>query len=136
MATKYLYINADNILSEIIPDFDPVFPEIPVTERYAPDFLAQCVERTDEQISSEGIELGMLYDAEADTFKPAPVPEPEPEPKPEPEPEPEPEQPTWAERIEALERGNKTLQAQLEASIQSNQMLEDCLVEMAGVVYA
>ena len=53
-----------------------------------------------------------------------------------PEPEPEPEQPTWTERIEALERENKTLQAQLEASIQSNQMLEDCLVEMAGVVYA
>ena len=134
MATKYLYINADNILSEIIPDFDPVFPEIPVTERYALDFLAKCVERTDEQISSEGIELGMLYDAEADTFKPAPKPEPEPEL--EPETEPEPEQPTWTERIEALERENKTLQAQLEASIQSNQMLEDCLVEMAGVVYA
>lgn len=84
MATKYLYIGTDNILCEIIPDFDPVFPEIPITERYAPDFLAQCVERTDEQISSEGIELGMLYDAEEDTFKPAPAPGPEPEPEPEP----------------------------------------------------
>lgn len=86
MATKYLYINADNILSEIIPDFDPVFPEIPVTERYAPDFLVQCVERTDEQISSEGIELGMLYDADTDTFTAAPTPGPEPGPGPEPEP--------------------------------------------------
>ena len=124
MAIKYLYIDEDSTLAEIIPDFDPTFPGIPATKRYATDFLAKCIERTDEQISSEGIELGMLYDAEADTFKPAP------------EPEPEPEQPTWAERIEALERGNKTLQAQLEASIQSNQMLEDCLVEMAGVVYA
>lgn len=45
-------------------------------------------------------------------------------------------QPTTEERLEALEHENKTLQAQLEASIQSNQMLEDCLVEMAGVVYA
>lgn len=88
MATKYLYINADNILAEIIPDFDPVFPEIPVTERYAPDFLAQCVARTDEQISSEGIELGMLYDADTDTFTAAPTLEPEPEPEPEPGPEP------------------------------------------------
>ena len=44
-------------------------------------------------------------------------------------------QPTTDERVEALERENKTLQAQLEAMIQSNQMLEDCLVEMAGVVY-
>ena len=48
-----------------------------------------------------------------------------------PEPEPTPE-----ERLAALERENKTLQSQLEASIQSNQMLEDCLVEMAGIVYA
>jgi hypothetical protein len=55
---------------------------------------------------------------------------------PQPDPEPEPEQPTTEERLAALEKENKTLQAQLEASIQSNQMLEDCLVEMAGVVYA
>lgn len=43
---------------------------------------------------------------------------------------------TTEERLAELEKENKTLQAQLEASIQSNQMLEDCLVEMAGVVYA
>ena len=52
-----------------------------------------------------------------------------------PEPTPEPG-PTTEERLAALERENKTLQSQLEASIQSNQMLEDCLVEMAGIVYA
>jgi hypothetical protein len=40
------------------------------------------------------------------------------------------------ESIKDLEQENKVLKAQLEASIQSNQMLEDCLVEMAGVVYA
>ena len=51
-------------------------------------------------------------------------------------PEPPAPRPTTEERLAALERENKTLQAQLEASIQSNQMLEDCLVEMAGVVYA
>ena len=51
-------------------------------------------------------------------------------------PEPPVLQPTTEERLAALEKENKTLQAQLEASIQSNQMLEDCLVEMAGVVYA
>lgn len=45
-------------------------------------------------------------------------------------------QPSTEERLAELEQQNKTLQAQLEASIQSNQMLEDCLVEMAGVVYA
>lgn len=31
---------------------------------------------------------------------------------------------------------NKQLTAKLDASIQSNQMLEDCLVEMAEIVYA
>lgn len=51
-------------------------------------------------------------------------------------PEPPAPQPTTEERLAELEKENKTLQAQLEASIQSNQMLEDCLVEMAGIVYA
>lgn len=52
------------------------------------------------------------------------------------EPAPPDPEPTPEERLAALERENKTLTAQLEAMIQSNQMLEDCLVEMAGVVYA
>ena len=39
-------------------------------------------------------------------------------------------------RIDALEKENKELKAKLEAAIQSNQTLENCLVEMAGVVYA
>ena len=43
---------------------------------------------------------------------------------------------TGKERIDALEAENKELQAKLAAAIQSNQMLEDCIVEMAGVVYA
>lgn len=44
--------------------------------------------------------------------------------------------PSTEEHLAELEKENKTLNAQLEAMIQSNQMLEDCLVEMAGVVYA
>lgn len=35
-----------------------------------------------------------------------------------------------------LETENKQLSSKLEASIKSNQMLEDCLVEMAEIVYA
>ena len=41
-----------------------------------------------------------------------------------------------ADDIDALNKENKLLKAQLAASIQSNQMLEECIVEMAGVVYA
>jgi hypothetical protein len=39
-------------------------------------------------------------------------------------------------QISALESANKTLTAQLTAAIQSNSILEDCLIEMAGIVYA
>ena len=49
-------------------------------------------------------------------------------------PEPEPE-PTVADRIADLEAKNKQLTSKLDAAIQSNQMLEDCLVEMAEIVY-
>lgn len=38
--------------------------------------------------------------------------------------------------IVQLQEDNKLLRAQLAATIQSNQTLEDCLVEMASVVYA
>lgn len=41
-----------------------------------------------------------------------------------------------AEQNVSLTKELSTTQAQLEASIQSNQMLEDCLVEMAEIVYA
>ena len=132
MEKFFLYVDETCTLAEIIPEENPDLPGVAVEDRYTADFLAHCVQRTSDQMADESIKVGMVYDKESDTFSALP----EPEPKPEPEPEPEPEQPTWTERIEALERENKTLQAQLDASIQSNQMLEDCLVEMAGVVYA
>lgn len=51
-------------------------------------------------------------------------------------PVPPPLPPTVEERCAALEAENKQLTGKLDASIQSNAMLENCLVEMAGVVYA
>ena len=50
-------------------------------------------------------------------------------------PETEP-RPTVTDRIADLEAKNKQLTSKLDAAIQSNQMLEDCLVEMAEIVYA
>ena len=49
-------------------------------------------------------------------------------------PETEPEL-TVADRVADLEAKNKQLTSKLDATIQSNQMLEDCLVEMAEIVY-
>ncbi len=40
------------------------------------------------------------------------------------------------EENEAIRAENATLSAQLKASIESSSILEECLVEMAGIVYA
>ena len=54
---------------------------------------------------------------------------------PEPEPEPEPE-PTTEERIAALEAENKLLKEQVRAQADQAEFYEDCIAEMATVVYA
>lgn len=43
---------------------------------------------------------------------------------------------TDAPRITALEAENKRLAARLQAATEANAFLEECIVEMAGVVYA
>ena len=57
----YVYLNS-NIVTEIIPAIDPVFPGIPITARYSPEFLAQCVHW------QEGVAQGWLYDPETNTW--------------------------------------------------------------------
>jgi hypothetical protein len=68
---KYILLD-DLSVAEIIPAEDPIFPDIPLEERYAPDFIAQLlpVEDTVE------VEQNWIYDAGAGTFAPAPEPEP------------------------------------------------------------
>lgn len=74
---------------------------------------------------SEGYGIGDSYDAQTGEWTKAPAPE-----------EPEEPEPTLEERLEATEEENRQLKAQVKAQSQSLLMLEDCLVEMAGVVYA
>ena len=50
----HIYLDG-HIVREIIPDENPVFPGVPIEERYAPDFLARCVAVE----SLEGIEENM-----------------------------------------------------------------------------
>ena len=73
----------------------------------------------------DGYGIGDSYDAQTGEWTQAPVPE-----------EPEEPEPTLEERLEATEEENRQLKAQVKAQSQSLLMLEDCLVEMAGVVYA
>ena len=54
---------------------------------------------------------------------------------PEPEPEPEPT-PTTEERVAALENENDMLKAHVRAQSDQMDFYEDCIAEMAAVVYA
>lgn len=75
------------------------------------------------EVTAEGINGVMTVT----NWTPLPIPEPEPEPEPEPTPE---------ERIAALEAENKTLKAQVSAQSDQMDFYEDCIAEMATVVYA
>lgn len=69
----YILLTDDNTVAEIIPDENPVFPGVPIEERYAPDFVAQLIRVSDET------EVGQnwLYDEETQTFSAPVLDEPE-----------------------------------------------------------
>ena len=51
-------------------------------------------------------------------------------------PPPEPEPPTTDERLEKLEAENKLLREQVSAQADQAEFYEECIAEMAAVVYA
>lgn len=51
-------------------------------------------------------------------------------------PAPEPEPPTTDERLEKLEAENKLLREQVSAQADQAEFYEDCIAEMAAIVYA
>ncbi len=51
-------------------------------------------------------------------------------------PAPEPAPPTTEERVAALEAENKLLKEQVSAQVDQAEFYEDCIAEMATVVYA
>lgn len=82
----YILLSDANYVAEIIPDEDPIFPGIPIEQRYAPDFVAKLLHVADDT----AVKQNQVYDPETGTFSDPPAPEPIPEPEP-PEPVPEPE---------------------------------------------
>lgn len=68
----YVRLN-DNIVEEIIPEFDPTFPNVPIEQRYPADFVSGLIKVED------GIEVRqrMVYDVETGEFTEPVVPEPE-----------------------------------------------------------
>ncbi len=67
----YVYIYENGATGSIIPEIDPDFPGIPITERFSSDFLASCVTVEDP---SDVLEM---YNRETGEFY---TPEPEPVP--------------------------------------------------------
>lgn len=60
------------IVTEIIPEFDPVFPGVPVGERYPADVIKKLVAVEDE----ESVHVGMIYDANTGEFSEPEQPKP------------------------------------------------------------
>ena len=79
---KYIRLNADNVVMEIIPGEDSRFPGIPIEQRYSADFIAALIQTADET----EVEQNWIYNPDDQTFSAPPVPEPGPDPEPEPEP--------------------------------------------------
>ena len=74
----------DNVAREIIPEIDPVFPDLPIEARYTREFLRQCVKVEDDA----DVQIGDIYDPETGTFsRPEPPHEDEPDDEPYQEPE-------------------------------------------------
>ena len=75
----YILLDEDRV-REIIPDIDPVFPGVPIGDRYPAKFLARLLHVSDDT----QVEQNWIYDAETGAFSEPPQPEPQ-EPSTEPE---------------------------------------------------
>ena len=101
----------NNVVCEVIPDY-----ALPVEKWYGPVFATQCMEAPNE------VDQHWTYNPETKTWM-------------EHEPESDPAQ-TTEDRVAALEVENKTLKAQVSAQSEQMDFYEECIAEMASVVYA
>lgn len=104
----YIYLTDRNTVAELIPDENPVFPGIPVEQRYAQDFVAKLLHVPD----GTEVRESWVYDPESGAFSPPPEPEP-----PETGPEPEDPGPTLPQRVETLEAETAALSAAIERGL-------------------
>lgn len=103
----------NNVVVELIPEY-----ALPVEKWYGTQFASLCKEVPDN------VEPNYVYDPKTDSYKP-PVVEDPPAPP-----------PTMDERVTTLESDNALLKQQLKAASDQNDFLEDCVAEMAQIVYA
>lgn len=55
----------ENIVIELIPDIDPVFPGVPIGERYTPEFTASLLHIPDDT----EVEQNWVYDVDSQSFR-------------------------------------------------------------------
>ena len=102
---KYVRLNNDNMVVEIIPNY-----ALPIEKWYGEEFAKKCVEAPDD------ISYDMVYNVQTKTFTKRPEPMNE-------------------TSIQDLQQENKLLKAQLQAQTERSDFIEDCIAEMAGVIY-
>ena len=69
---KYVRLN-NNVVAEIIPEFDPTFPNVPITERYPAELVKKLV-AVDDSVEGYNAETGEFSEPE----QPKPVTPSEP----------------------------------------------------------
>ena len=75
----YAILTGRKAVRALIPDFDPIFPGVPIENRYPADFLENAIHIPDDT----AVDQHWVYQPEAGTFSPPPEPAPvEPEPAP------------------------------------------------------
>lgn len=62
----YIFLTPEKTVAEIIPEIDPVFPGVPIEERYAPDFVQKLLRVPD----STEVQPNWVYDEETGAFSP------------------------------------------------------------------
>lgn len=68
----YILLTDKNTVAETIPDENPIFPGVPIDERYAPDFVNRLIHLPDDTEVAQNWE----YDPDTGNFAPPAQPEP------------------------------------------------------------
>lgn len=125
---KYVFVDeVTKLVGSVVDELDSTFPNIPITQRYTEDFLRNCIA---VDYATE-VTIGMKYNPDTQQFEEVPPPTVDENPN-------IPIQPTttYAQKLEELTKKNDILSAQLIAANEKSSILENCLVELAGEVYA
>ena len=118
---RYIRLSKDNRVQEIIADN----PKFPIETRFSAGFVSQLITIDDDTIE---LTRGMVYNKKTGEFSEYV--------KPTPQPTTEDRLKTLEEENENLVSKNKELTAQNQALSGQLDFLEECIVEMAEIIYS